>query len=77
MLIPYPRFSAACVRLTRYKFKEIERRHGPLSDLERVVLMRRAVFKWAGAKLIKRLWARGHIVIDPETREVLRRPAAA
>ncbi len=75
MIIPYPRVRAAIVRLSRHKLRLIEREIGPLSELEKVIMMRRALFPWAGVTLVKRLWARGHIVIEPSTREIMRGPS--
>ncbi len=75
MIIPYPRVRAAIVRLSRHKLRLIEREYGPLSELGKVVVTRNALYPWAGVGLVKRLWARGHIVIEPNTREVLRGPS--
>jgi hypothetical protein len=75
MLIDSNRFHAASERLARRALRlRIERQHLPIHDKrEYEVLLRRAMLPRAWAKMAMRLWDRGHMIIDNETREVARR----
>jgi hypothetical protein len=75
MLIDSDRFHAASERLARRALPlRIARQHLPIHDKrEYEAVLRRAMLPRAWVKMAKRLWGRGHIIIDFKTREVARR----
>jgi hypothetical protein len=74
MLIDYDRFDAACRRLAQRELqRRVDRHHLAIhSRAEFDVVLRRVMLPRAWVKMARRLWKRGHIIIDFKTREVAR-----
>jgi len=72
VLVDINRLWWAADRLAR---RELKRRLPPLrSAAEFEALINRAMRPRAEVLLAKRLWRRGHIIWDPDTREIIRPP---
>jgi hypothetical protein len=72
MIISMERFEKACRRLAKYKADSVEREKGPLTYCEREAIISRACIPRMYVKLAKRLFARGHMLVDFGTHEIIR-----
>lgn len=73
MLIAMERFEAACRRLAKYRAAVFEREKGPFTTREREAIISRACVPRMYVKFAARLFARGHMIVDFSTGEVVRR----
>jgi hypothetical protein len=75
MLIDSIRFHAASERLARRALRlKVSRDKLDIRDSKEFdAVLRRAMLPRAWVKMAKRLWDRGHMIIDNEAREVARR----
>jgi DNA-binding MarR family transcriptional regulator len=71
-LVSADRCNQAAWRLSRYRLKKVIEQYGPLSEVQMLEVRRRALVPRIVVRMVKRLSARGWIIIDPETREILR-----
>jgi hypothetical protein len=74
MLIDVIRFHAAADRLARRELQRRAPRYGITDPMEYRAVLNRAMIPRAQVKLAKRLWQRGHIILDFKTREAARAP---
>jgi hypothetical protein len=71
MLIPTIRFFPAAERLARQRLRR-HLKHMPVMVFMSDMLYAVVYYPGMSSRLLDRLLARGHIIIDPDTREILR-----
>jgi hypothetical protein len=73
MLISYDRYSAASERLAMRKLRRVVRDlTGPVTPEEKRILFKKAILPWAWVKIARRLFDRGHVILDQQTGEIFR-----